>query len=151
MTEFIEVPEPVAAGLKDAWEVARQWLPSFVAGQRAAEHLYAEGVSTWHNIGELEAPIHTTPSRRRRINSGAQLAVDEVRCRVVDGGFVVQATTVGTSADGKKVRVPTCLVVTVRDGKIARFEEYADSAASSALFGEAPDAIQQEHSDFTSS
>ena len=39
----------------------------------------------------------------------------------------------------------------VRDGKIARFEEYADSAASSALFGEAPDAIQQEHSGFTTS
>lgn len=33
------------------------------------------------------------------------------------------------------VRVPTCLVVTLRDGRIARFEEYADSRAADALFG----------------
>ena len=54
--------------------------------------------------------------------------------RVGPGGGVVQATTVGTAADGTPVRIPTCLVVTLRDGKIARFEEYADSRAAEALF-----------------
>ena len=48
---------------------------------------------------------------------------------------VVQATTAGVSAEGVPVRVPTCLVVQVVDGKIARFEEYADSAQARALFG----------------
>ncbi|GAA1796553.1 hypothetical protein GCM10009795_047480 [Nocardioides hankookensis] len=52
-----------------------------------------------------------------------------------DGGWVVQATAVGTNAAGEPVRVPSCQVVTLRDGRIALFEEYADSRAAEALFG----------------
>jgi ketosteroid isomerase-like protein len=48
------------------------------------------------------------------------------------------------------VRVPTVLIVTVTNGQIARFEEYADSTASKALFGEEVDAIRDEHANFTS-
>ncbi|WP_235735596.1 nuclear transport factor 2 family protein [Nocardioides alcanivorans] len=55
--------------------------------------------------------------------------------KVFDGGWVLQSTTVGTSAAGDPVRIPSCLVVTVRDGRIARFEEYADSAAAQTLLG----------------
>jgi len=142
--------QPTSEGVQAAYEVARQWLPAFVAGKRAEEHLYAPGVSTWHNIGEWEAPIHTTPSRTRRVNAGAVLGIDEVKCTVFDGGFVLQAVTIGTSADGRPVRVPTVLIVTVTNGQIARFEEYADSAASKALFGEEVDAIRDEHANFTS-
>jgi ketosteroid isomerase-like protein len=47
----------------------------------------------------------------------------------------VQATAVGANAAGEPVRVPSCQVVTLRDGRIARFEEYADSRAAEALFG----------------
>jgi len=144
---------PTVEGVRAAWEVARLWLPAFVAGRRADESVYAPGVSTWHNVGEWEAPIRSTPSRRRRMDAGADLSVEDVKCRVFDGGFVVQAVTVGTSTSGARVRVPTCLVVTVIDGRIARFEEYADSAASTALFGAAdgagPDevaaAVRAEH------
>ena len=146
----MELAQPDPAGVQMAWEVARAWLPEFVAGRRAAEHLYAPGVSTWHNIGEWEAPIHTTPSRTRRVNAGAVLGIDEVKCKVFDGGFVLQAVTLGTSADGQPVRVPTVLIVTVVDGQITRFEEYADSAASKALFGEEVDAIRDEHANFES-
>ena len=62
----------------------------------------------------------------------------------------MQAVTIGTSADGQPVRVPTVLIVTVTNGQIARFEEYADSTASKALFGEEVDAIRDEHANFTS-
>lgn len=117
-----------------ALEVARRWLPAFCAGRRADDDLYAEGVSTWHNVGEWEAPIKATPSRRRRMEAGADLRVEDVTCRVFDSGFVVQATTVGTSARGIAVRVPTVLIVSVVGGRIARFEEYTDSAAAERLF-----------------
>ena len=135
MNDYV-LDEPSAQGVRMAWEVAREWLPAFVAGRRADERVYAPDVSTWHNVGEWEAPIRTTPSRRRRIEAGADLSVQDVKCRIFDGGFVVQAVTVGTSGDGQAVRVPTCLVVTVVDGRITRFEEYADSAAAAALFGD---------------
>ena len=128
----IETPSP--AGIDEALAAARRWLPAFLDGRRADDDLYAEGVTTWHNIGEREVPVQRTPSRTRAVSSGADLSIADVRLRVFDGGWVVQATTVGTAADGTPVRIPTCLVVTLRDGKIARFEEYADSRAAEALF-----------------
>lgn len=129
------IEEPSPDGVDQALALARRWLPAFVAGRRADDDVYAEGVSTWHNIGEHEAEIQRTPSRTRQVQAGADLRVEDVRLRVFDGGWVVQATTAGTNAAGDPVRVPTCLVVTLRDGRIARFEEYADSRAADALFG----------------
>jgi ketosteroid isomerase-like protein len=131
------VPPPDERLIAEAWNVAQHWLPAFVAGHRAAPELYVDGVSTWHNVGEWEAPIKQTPSRTRRNEAGGDLHVEDVRLNVFTGGFVVQATTVGTAPDGTAVRLPTCLVVTVRDGRILRFEEYADSRQAEALFGAA--------------
>ncbi|GAA4368344.1 hypothetical protein [Nocardioides caricicola] len=121
--------------IEEARAVAERWLPAFLEGRRADDELYAEGVTTWHNIGEREAEVQRTPSRTRQVEAGADLRVEDVRMHVFDGGWVLQATTVGTNAAGALVRVPTCLVVTLRDGRIARFEEYADSRAADALFG----------------
>lgn len=121
--------------IEEARAVAERWLPAFLEGRRADDELYAEGVTTWHNIGEREAEVQRTPSRTRQVEAGADLRVEDVRMHVFDGGWVLQATTVGTTAAGAPVRVPTCLVVTLRDGRIARFEEYADSRAADALFG----------------
>ena len=130
-----EIQTPSADGIAAALDVARRWLPAFVEGRRADEDCYAPNVSTWHNVGEWEAEIKATPSRTRRIEAGADIHLEALTLKVFDGGFVVQATTAGTSAAGVAVRVPTVLVVTVTDGKIARLEEYADSAAARALFG----------------
>ena len=122
-------------GAEEARAVAERWLPAFLEGRRADDDLYAAGVTTWHNIGDREAEIQRTPSRTRQVQAGADLRVEDVRMQVFDGGWVLQATTVGTNAAGEPVRVPTCLVVTLRDGRIARFEEYADSRAAEQLFG----------------
>ena len=135
MSVQTQIESPSAEGIAAALDVAQRWLPHFVAGRRAPEDCYAPNVSTWHNVGEWEAEIKATPSRTRRVEAGADIHLESLSVKVFDGGFVVQATTSGTSAAGVPVRVPTCLVVTVTDGKIARFEEYADSEAARALFG----------------
>jgi ketosteroid isomerase-like protein len=129
------IETPSSAGVEQALALARRWLPAFVAGRRADDDVYAEGVSTWHNIGEWEAEIQRTPSRTRQVEAGADVRIEDVRLRVFDGGWVVQATAVGTNAAGEPVRIPSCQVVTLRDGRIARFEEYADSRAAEKLFG----------------
>ncbi|WP_206422700.1 nuclear transport factor 2-like protein [Nocardioides pantholopis] len=129
---MIETPSP--AGIEQARALAERWLPAFLQGRRAEEDVYADGVSTWHNIGERETEIQRTPSRTRQVQGGADLRVEDVRLRVFDGGWVVQATTTGTGPAGGPVRVPSCVVVTLREGRIARFEEYADSRAAEALF-----------------
>jgi len=135
MTVQTEIETPSAEGIAASLAVARRWLPAFVEGRRADEDCYAPNVSTWHNVGEWEAEIKQTPSRTRRVEAGADIHLESLTLKVFDGGFVVQATTAGVSAAGVPVRVPTALVVTVVDGRIARFEEYADSAAATALFG----------------
>jgi len=132
------IETPTSAGVEQALALARRWLPAFVAGRRADDDVYAEGVSTWHNIGEWEAEIQRTPSRTRQVEAGADVRIEDVRLRVFDGGWVVQATAVGTNAAGEPVRIPSCQVVTLRDGRIARFEEYADSRAAERLFGGRP-------------
>lgn len=121
--------------IEETRALAERWLPAFLEGRRADDDVYAEGVTTWHNIGEREAEIQRTPSRTRQVHGGADLHVEDVRMNVFGGGWVLQATTVGTNAVGDPVRVPICLVVTVRGGRIARFEEYADSRAAETLFG----------------
>jgi len=141
VTEPVSEPviePPTQAGVEQALALARRWLPAFVAGRRADDDVYADGVSTWHNIGEWEAEIQRTPSRTRQVEAGADVRIEDVRLRVFDGGWVVQATAVGTNAAGEPVRIPSCQVVTLRDGRIARFEEYADSRAAERLFGGNP-------------
>jgi ketosteroid isomerase-like protein len=70
------------------------------------------------------------PSGARARSAIPDLHHEDVRLHVHGGGFVLQVTAVGTAPDGAPIRVPSCLVVTVRDGRITRFEEYADSAAA---------------------
>jgi ketosteroid isomerase-like protein len=124
---------PTLEGLARAEEVLRRWLPAFLAGERADEELYADVVTTWHNIGEREVEVQRTPSRTRARGAGAELRVTDVRVQVFDGGWVLQSVTVGTAPDGTAVRIPSCLVARLVDGRIARFEEYADSRATEAL------------------
>lgn len=132
MSELIEVPS--ADGIAEAYALVQRWLPAFLAGRRADDDVYAEDVATWHNTSETVSKIQQTPSRTRANAAGADLRVENPRIKVFDGGWVVQATTVGTTADGDPVRIPTCLVVIVENGRIARFEEYADSRAVEVLF-----------------
>lgn len=130
----VTIETPTQAGVEQALEVARRWLPAFLAGERAPDELYADPTVTWHNVGEREVEVQRTPSRTRSNAAGADLSVTEARVKVFDGGWVFQGTTVGTNPRGEQVRIPVCLVVTLRDGRIARFEEYADSRAAEALF-----------------
>ena len=133
MSELIEVPS--ADGIAEAYALAQRWLPAFLAGRRADDDVYAEDVATWHNTSETVSKIQRTPSRTRANAAGADLRVENPRIKVFDGGWVFQATTVGVTADGDPVRIPNCLVVSVENGRIARFEEYADSRAVEVLFG----------------
>lgn len=114
-------------------EVAERWLPAFLAGERADAELYAPEVLVWHNIGERTEPLAAPPSHARAKAVLPDLHHEDVRLRVGEDHFVFQVTAVATGADGTPVRVPTCLVVTVENGQITRFDEYADSAAAAAV------------------
>ncbi len=118
----------------DAVRRARdRWLPAFLEGRRGPIELYAPDVHTWHAATGAVMPIDPTtndPSFARLRAAVPDLRREDVRTESFAGGWVVQATTVGT-VDGAEVRVNACLVARLDDeGRIARFEEYADSASA---------------------
>ena len=141
---IVTLPSP--DGVAEAYALAQRWLPAFLEGRRADDDVYAEGVVTWHNTTEKESVIQQKPSRTRANEGGAQLRVVDARVEVFDGGWVFQGTTVGTNEHGGAVRIPVCLVARVEGGRIARFEEYADSRAFETLFSQ-PGVAAQEASD----
>ena len=114
-------------------EVLAAWLPAWLDGRRAPATLYADEVTVWHNIGEREQRLDQPPSFGRLRAALPDVQHADVKTHVTPSGFVVQATTVAALPDGSVVRVPACLVVTVEEGRIVRFEEYADSAAAAPI------------------
>lgn len=109
-------------------QVAERWLPAFLAGERADADLYAADVMVWHNVGERSEPLAAPPSHARAKATLHDLHHEDVRLLVGTDHFVLQVTAVAAG-----VRVPTCLVVSVHDGQITRFDEYVDSAAAAEV------------------
>lgn len=58
---------------------------------------------------------------------------DVARREVIAGGFLQQHVLRGTAPDGSAVAMPACVVATVRDGHVARIDEYLDPSALAAL------------------
>lgn len=115
---------------RQARAVADRWLPAFLAGERAPADVYADRVVTWHAATDTETVVTGRPSFTRLREVVPDLHREDIRTEIFDGGLVVQTTTVGT-VDGTQVRVPACLIVRLDDeGRIYRFEEYADRQAA---------------------
>lgn len=115
------------------------WLAAFLDGRRAPAHVYAPRAVTWHAATGAETPVvvddGSEPSFARLRRAVPDLRREDVRVERFDGGLLLQSTTVGT-VDGAEVRVAACLVVRLDDeGRVARFEEYADRQAAAALAG----------------
>jgi uncharacterized protein len=121
---------------------ARALAEDFVAalaapGTDALAALLAPDARFWVNIG---------PSEYDRSERLAILAVEhshldtlgfaEVRIQTTDDGFVIQAVTQATTRGGASLTIPICLVADVRDGRVSRVAEYADSAAAASLLHE---------------
>ena len=109
--------------------VAEAYLPHFLSGQRAPHDLYAWPVSTWHAATDTRTVIDAPPSQARLREVLPDLHHEDVAVHVHARGFVIQATVVAT-VDGEVRRLPTVLVVHVEDGRITRFDEYADSVSA---------------------
>ena len=107
--------------------VADRHVPAFLAGERADDALYAWPVSTWHAATDTTTKVTEPPSQARLRALVPDLHHDDVRVDVHEGGYAIRATVVGT-VDGAEVRVHTAVFVTVVEGRITRFDEYADAA-----------------------
>ena len=90
---------------------------------------YAPDAKLWHNTDGIEQTvdqnmkvldwfIRTLPDRNYRV----------VRREALSDGFLQQHVLSGVRRDGPRVSLPAALLCRLRDGKIARLDEYLDSA-----------------------
>ncbi len=91
--------------------------------------IYAPECTVWHNFDEVEQSaeqnLELLGGIVKRIRG---LRYEEIRRRRTAEGFLQQHVLRGTAPNGSELEVPACMLVTVRDGKITRIEEYLDSA-----------------------
>jgi ketosteroid isomerase-like protein len=91
---------------------------------------YAPDARIWHNIDGVEQTVEEQLGATRWLNEQLNnLTYEIISRRSFDGGYVQEYVVHGTVANGGEAfRMPLCMTVTVRDGRIARLDEYLDSA-----------------------
>jgi uncharacterized protein len=90
---------------------------------------YAPDARIWHNNdGKEQGPVENLRVLRWVEERLKNRRYEITSRHAFPGGYVQQHILNGTLRDGTPFRMPACLVVTVDDGRIARLEEYLDSA-----------------------
>jgi ketosteroid isomerase-like protein len=90
---------------------------------------YGPDARIWHNFDGKEQSVEENLRTIRWIDKRLKNRKYQIVSRYAfDGGYVQQHVLTGTLNNGQAFSMPACLIVTVRDGRIARLEEYLDSA-----------------------
>jgi ketosteroid isomerase-like protein len=91
---------------------------------------YDPAARIWHNIDGAEQTVQEQLDVTRWLHEQLKNVRYEVVSRhAFDGGYVQQYVMHGTLTNGGEAfRMPVCMNVTVSDGRIARLDEYLDSA-----------------------
>jgi uncharacterized protein len=91
---------------------------------------YAPDAAIWHNLDEVDQNVAEQLDATRWLNEKLKDLKYEILTRsFFDGGYVQQYVVHGTvTASGKPFRMSLCMRVEVSDGRIARLDEYLDSA-----------------------
>jgi ketosteroid isomerase-like protein len=125
------MPDSDAAKL----DVARRLMAAIQAGDVAAvDALYADDMLGWRSFDQQE--LGKQPMLRviaYLVKHVRDLHYEKIRVLTTPAGYVQQHVLHATAPDGTKVVVPACLVVEVRDGRIARLDEYLDARAIEPL------------------
>lgn len=118
----------------DALAIAERFFRAIERGDiEAVKAIYAPDARIWHshdlkeqsvdeNLRVLAWMTRNLPGRCYRVH----------RRVAIPGGFL-QQHTLEASTSGGPFAMPACIVVEVRDGRIARLEEYLDSARIAEL------------------
>lgn len=97
--------------------------------------LYADDVEVWHNftnacqnkatnVQTLTAMCESVPKVRYEVSE---------RLRLDDGRVLQRHVLCATVPGGAEIRIPACILIQVRNGKIARIDEYLDTGQANRL------------------
>lgn len=114
----------------DVRAFAQRFFDAIEAGDvEAVAACYADDVGVWHNYdGLTQTKDENLATLRGLVKSIGDRSYEDRRLDVFEGGFVQQHVLRGTRRDGQRVSLPAALIARLRGGKIARIEEYIDSA-----------------------
>lgn len=119
----------------DYVDLARRFVAAIQAGDAdAVRTFYAPDAKIWHNIDDVEQTVdqnlkslawfvRTLPDRTYRVQRIAPLP----------DGFLQQHVLEATLPNGERWAMDACVVVRVENGKIARLDEYLNSAKTAQL------------------
>ena len=94
-----------------------------------ARACYGPDARIWHNFDGLAQTVDENLRTLKWMDKRLTNRRYEVLSRhVFEGGYVQQHVLHGTLNNKEAFTMPACLVVTVKDGKIARLDEYLDTA-----------------------
>lgn len=113
--------------------LAKEFVVCFNERREDAD-IYTPDATVWNNLTGADQSHASVGGIIRMLQTAlADLRFDDVSVHAWADGFCVQYTVAATLRDGSEVRAPACGVAAVRDGRIARFQEYVDSAQAAPL------------------
>lgn len=116
-------------------ELADRFFAAVGAGDTATlTELYAPDAKIWHNDDNAEQTVAENLRVLRWLSRTVEnLRYEEIRRYPLADGFAQQHVLRGSLPGHGALEVPAALFVRVIAGRIARIDEYVDSAATGAL------------------
>ena len=101
----------------------------------AVSSMWADDVEVWHNDdGVVQTKDENLAVLAWLVRRTASRAYLDVVRHVHDGGFAQRHVLRLGFDDGRTADLPAAIFVSVRDGRVARVDEYLDSAHVAAAF-----------------
>jgi len=110
----------------------RNIIDRFFGSMQPCDPVVARGCLTndaivWHSFDRVEMSVDdVVKSWERMASSFTERGVTDVRRQQTPNGYVQQHLFVVRGKDGVRKAWPVCIVVYIREGKIARLDEYID-------------------------
>ncbi|GAA3456545.1 nuclear transport factor 2 family protein [Dactylosporangium matsuzakiense] len=96
--------------------------------------VYTPDIVVWHNDDQHEQRVDENLKVLNWLHRKvADKRYEDVVRHPTPTGYVEQHVLRGTAPNGTELEIHACLVVRVRDGRVARIDEYLDSRAAAAL------------------
>ena len=120
--------------MSEALEVAERFFRAIEAGDvERIKAIYAPDAIIWHNDDQKEQTVEENLRVLTWVTRNLTNRHYRVKRRVaIPGGFLQQHVLEAQTANGP-FSMPDCIVVEVKDGRIARLDEYLDSGQTAAL------------------
>lgn len=116
-------------------ELARHFMRVLETGDEAkARECLTPDARIWHNFDDHEQTVDENMRLLGwMVKNCRSREYDIQRLEEVEGGYLQQHILRMETNSGKQLEMHACVVVKVRDGKVARIEEYLDPAAVAGL------------------